>query len=133
MIKDFLKISAILVLLGLNLNLVMAQSNLKVTTPEINPTGDQIYLPGSDSPQSQNQLQSNFLPALTTTVVGVTGGISLLFVIIGAVQILTAYGKDDQIEKAKKTLTWAIAGLVLAILSYSIVQIIISINLNPKK
>lgn len=37
---------------------------------------------------------------------------------------VTAYGSDDQIQKSKKILIYAVAGLVLVILSYSIVQLL---------
>jgi len=36
---------------------------------------------------------------------------------------VTAYGNDEQVQKAKKILIYAVAGLVLVILSYSIVQL----------
>jgi len=37
---------------------------------------------------------------------------------------VTAYGGEDQIGKAKKVMTYAVIGLMLVILSYSIVQLI---------
>lgn len=36
---------------------------------------------------------------------------------------VTAYGSDDQIQKSKKILIYAVAGLILVILSFSIVQL----------
>ena len=36
---------------------------------------------------------------------------------------VTAYGNDEQVQKSKKILIYAIVGLVLVILSYSIVQL----------
>lgn len=37
---------------------------------------------------------------------------------------VTAYGNDEQIQKSKKILIYAVAGLILVILSYSIVQLL---------
>jgi hypothetical protein len=37
---------------------------------------------------------------------------------------VTAYGSDEQTQKAKKIMTYAVIGLVLVILSYSIVQLL---------
>ena len=36
---------------------------------------------------------------------------------------VTAYGNDDQIQKSKKILIYAVLGLILVILSFSIVQL----------
>lgn len=55
---------------------------------------------------------------------------AVLFIIIGGIQILTAYGSDEKISSAKKTITYAIVGLLIAILSYAIVTIISSIQIG---
>ncbi|MBU1018311.1 pilin [Patescibacteria group bacterium] len=39
---------------------------------------------------------------------------------------VTAYGNDEQVQKSKKILIYAVAGLVLVMLSYSIVQLLTS-------
>lgn len=101
----------------------------------INPvTGDPIYLPAAGNPQGDqsNYIQKTFLPSVTVTIITSTGALSLLFVIISGVQILIAFGNEEKITAAKKTLTWALVGLVIAILSYAIVQIIVSIQFAPK-
>ena len=36
---------------------------------------------------------------------------------------VTAYGNDEQIQKSKKVIIYAVVGLILVILSYSIVQL----------
>lgn len=96
--------------------------------PPLNPTGENILLPGTNTADSQELLQETFIPGITNTVIGFTGALSLLFVIIGGIQILTAFGNDDKIGTGKKTLTWAIGGLVVSMLSYAIVQIITSLQ-----
>lgn len=105
-------------------------SSITYTKPPIVPlgnTGEDLKLPGVGSDQG-NQIQSKVLPSITSNVIGLTGGLSLLFVIISGIQILTAYGNDEKIGAAKKTLTFALAGLLISILSYAIVQVIVSIN-----
>ncbi len=122
-----LSIIVLTVVVGLNLGLAKA-------VPDINPNAsgdkpDTILLPGANIPNDEGQgFQKALLPNITKAVIGLTGGLSLLFVIIGSVQILTAYGNDERLVAAKKTLTWAIAGLVIALLSYAVVQIITSIK-----
>ncbi len=122
--------------IGLILPLTTAQAQDTIKVPPINPlqgdSNETIYLPGaSNAPADQGTyIQSTFLPQVTSVVVGLTGGMSLLFVIISGVQILTAYDNEERLTNAKKTLTWALLGFVISILSYGIVQIIVSINLS---
>ena len=52
--------------------------------------------------------------AMTLEVVGV---IATIFIVIGAFQYLTAFGSEEKSESGKKTLTWAIIGLVVIILA----------------
>lgn len=47
-----------------------------------------------------------------------------IFIIYGGYQYITAFGNKEQLDKAKKTLTWAIIGLILILLSMSIVKYI---------
>ncbi len=68
--------------------------------------------------------QSVYLPEITRVVIAIAGAAAFLFVIIGGIQILTAYGDEEKITGAKKTIEYAIVGLIIAILSYSIVSII---------
>lgn len=136
MIHTLLKSIVLLCLLG-SLNLPLVFADVKVTVPPINPVkGDQdgkILLPGASGTASDqaNYISNSFLPRVTSIVVSLSGGLSLLFVIISGIQILTSYTKEEQLASAKKTLTWALLGLIISILSYGIVQIIVSINL-PK-
>ncbi len=45
------------------------------------------------------------------------------FVYAGVLYI-TAYGNDEQVQKAKKVMIYAVLGLIVVILSYSIVQLL---------
>ncbi len=111
-------------------SVAMAQ-DLSLTKPPIVPTGTtKPNLPGVGTDQGQ-ALQQNVLPTITNIVVSITGGLALLFVIISGIQILTAYGNEEKIGEAKKTFTWALIGLLISILSYAIVQIIVSIKIIP--
>jgi|WetSurMetagenome_2_1015567.scaffolds.fasta_scaffold118474_2 hypothetical protein len=95
-------------------------------------TSETLLIPKSPTGSAEETYFGGvFLPQLTTTIIAMAGVTAVLFIIIGGVQILTAYGNDEKIGKAKKTITYAIIGLLAAILSYAIVSIISAINLNP--
>jgi hypothetical protein len=94
---------------------------------------DQLILPHSDSSttgSAEGDVGGRLLPTITTIVISASGGAAVLFTIIGAIQMLTAYGNDEKITQGKKTITFAIVGLIIAILSYAIVTIVSSINLS---
>ncbi len=86
-----------------------------------------LKLPYSET-ASGEYLQQSLLPNITSIIVSVTGGISLVFVIIGGIMLLTSYGDPDKAKKGQATVMYALVGIVLSVLSYAIVAIISSIN-----
>ena len=72
----------------------------------------------------------NTFPGITLYIIQqllkVVGILALAFIIIGGFQYITSAGNEEQAETGKKTLTNAIIGLVIAILSYTIVIVIIN-------
>ena len=102
-------------------------SSEKATTvapkiPQIN------TLPGPSSEQkledSSTYLTKLLLPNIARTITGLAITLSVLFIIFGAIQLLTAYGNDEKLTNAKKTIMFALVGLVLSLLAFAIVQII---------
>lgn len=107
----------------------------KVTQPPIIPqdSTDQgkLYIPHDTSGgTNKTYLENQLLPGIATTIIGITGGLALVFVIISGIQMLTSYGSPEAFTKARNTLIYALGGLVLASLSYAIVRIIASINIT---
>lgn len=52
------------------------------------------------------------------------GTVAILFIIIGGYQYLTAAGNEEQAESGQKTLTHAVIGLVVIILSFMIIRVV---------
>lgn len=48
---------------------------------------------------------------------------SVLFIVIGGFQMAASQGNQEKLLKAKRTIYWAIAGLVIALLSFSLIAI----------
>lgn len=69
-------------------------------------------------------VQQSFLPRIGLTIVSIAVFASVAFIIFGTIQLLTAYGDDEKISTAKKTLTFAVIGLIITLLSYAIVSFI---------
>ena len=57
-------------------------------------------------------------------ILGITGVATILAIIIGGLRYITSGGNQDQMEGAKKTLTYAIIGFVIIILAYMILTLI---------
>lgn len=55
---------------------------------------------------------------------GLAGLAAVFFIIFSGFKFLTSSGDPKQVEGARKTMTYAIIGLVIIIFAYSIIQII---------
>ena len=63
--------------------------------------------------------------ALTTAVINwflsITAGVTIFFLIIGGIYYLTAFGDEKRMELGKKIISYAVYGLIMILISYSIV------------
>jgi hypothetical protein len=66
-------------------------------------------------------------------LIGLVGLTSVAFIIIGGFQYVTARGNEEQAESGKKTLTNAIIGLIIVVLSYEIVVVVVRALFNQAK
>ncbi len=87
---------------------------------------------GSSSKAIYTYFINTFIPVFTKAISGFIGATCIVFIIIGGIQYLTAYGEDEALQTAKRTITWACAGLALTTLAYAIVSIIGSLPLPPQ-
>ena len=62
--------------------------------------------------------------SVVTWVLGFAAAIAVLFIIIGGILYITSAGNKDRAESAKKTLLYAIIGLIVIVLSYVIVAVV---------
>ena len=82
---------------------------------------------------TRNILTTRILPRFALSLIGFVGSIAILFLVVGGIRFATAYGKEESIESAKRQITWSIVGLLLAILSYTIVSIVVNIDFGDFK
>ncbi len=102
----------------------------QVTQPVI-PVPD--FLPSPDVGErgydTQNYILNETVPRAINIIIGLLGIATFVGVLIASIQLLTAYGNDDKVEKAKTNLRYGVMGFVLAILAYGIVSVVVSIAL----
>lgn len=59
--------------------------------------------------------------------------VAMIFIIIGGYYLFTSGGNESQIEKGKKTLTWAVIGLILILSAYALVRYFSGILIRPEQ
>ena len=69
---------------------------------------------------------AGILMNITNYILGFITIIAVLMLIWGGIQYLTAAGDEGQVDAAKKTITYAIIGLVVVGISYAIVVVVVN-------
>jgi hypothetical protein len=64
-------------------------------------------------------------------MLSIAGGIAIIYIIIGAYHYFFAFGSEERATAAKKTITWAIVGLVVIILSKVILTTVWNFIVDP--
>lgn len=66
------------------------------------------------------------IAAIIKAFLGITGILAILYLIWGGFQYLTSGMNSDLAEHGKKTIRYAIVGLIIVILSYIIVTVVVN-------
>lgn len=65
-------------------------------------------------------------------ILGIIALVAVLMIVIGGFKYVISRGDAKAVESATKTITWAVIGLVVAVLAYAIVSIVSNtINSDP--
>jgi hypothetical protein len=94
------------------------------------PVGSDI-LPGAQALQGDVKTSiifSKILPFVIKFAIQLAIALSVIAIIYGGYQYMTAYGDTEKHQVAQKTILWAVLGLALALTAMGIVQIITRFN-----
>ncbi len=72
-------------------------------------------------------VKDNFIQLITRFVnlmIGLVAGLAVIFIIVGGFQLAFSRGSAEAVTTGKKTITWAIIGLVVALMAFAIVNIV---------
>ena len=123
------KITFLLIALSIVLiaNLPISSAQIEIPKPET--------LPGPTAEEAEYSggvrfLGGTVIPTIVNGLIAFTGVAALIYLIYSGIRFMTAYGNEEQITEARKGATWAVVGLIIAILGYSIVYIITRIELE---
>lgn len=96
-----------------------------IPQPDFLPTPD----PGANAEDTQDYILNESIPRAINLGLAVLGIAAFAGILISSIQMLTAYGNEDKINKAKTNLRYALMGFLVAILAYGIVSVVVSITL----
>lgn len=114
--KLALKLSSSFVILAIFANKALAQTpGAAFFENPKNGTAPQATAPGT---LGQN------ITTLINYFLGFLGLIAVAFLIYAGVLMVTAGGDDDQVTKARKIITYAVVGIVIILLSWTIVTFV---------
>ncbi|MEK9132640.1 MAG: pilin [Patescibacteria group bacterium] len=88
--------------------------------------------PEADAEMTQDQLRLELTRRIISVIMSIAGTVAVFFIILNAFGLATSAG-GDAVEKNKKGLTWAVIGLVLIVLSYSIIRFIIGLSFQAQE
>lgn len=62
-----------------------------------------------------------------TILLGLIASVSIIFIIIGGFRLVFSQGSSDAVTAGRKTITWAVGGLVLALLAFVLLRAVVAI------
>jgi hypothetical protein len=83
-----------------------------------------------ENPLAKNLSPSEVIGLFIKAALGLVGGLTLVMVVFGGFQWLTAAGNKEKISAGTKTMTWAIIGLILVLGSYLLLTTILNALAN---
>lgn len=69
----------------------------------------------------------NFIRNVITVLAGLAGLVATGFFVVGGFTYITSSGNPEQLDKAKRTLTWSAIGLAIVIGAFILAQIVTGI------
>ncbi len=101
-----------------------------VVQPSI-PVPDFLPAPdvGTTGSGTQDYILNTTIPRAINIGIAILSITAFIAILVSAIQMLTAYGNDEKLTKAKDNLRYSLLGLLVVILSYAIVSIVVSVAL----
>ncbi|MBP8979428.1 hypothetical protein KBG23_03045 [Candidatus Dojkabacteria bacterium] len=91
----------------------------------------QEYISGITKGPGDTDLMA-FITRLINWAIGIAALVCVIMLVFAGYSYITASGDEDKIQKATKTLTWAIVGLVVCFIAVLLVQFVLKNFLGQK-
>lgn len=123
--KKYLKIIAIAVFSILGTTTIISSPTLAADADVCSTNVPDSVKEAAGCNSNTDSLQSAITNILSA-IIGVAGLVSVAYIIVGGIQYMTSSGDSSKTEKAKKTILYALIGLIVCALSFAIVNFAIS-------
>lgn len=70
--------------------------------------------------------QGGVFQTVSSVLIFLVGAVAVIFLIIGGLRYVVSNGNEKNVESAKNTILYAIIGIVVAVVSYALVNFVIS-------
>jgi len=94
--------------------------------PLINATAADLTPGEFPNPLNTNDLTGLFV-SIANWVAGIAATLAVLLIIIAGLQYIFSGGDVDKIEKANRTIKWSLIGLIVIIMSWSLLKTILEL------
>ncbi|MCD4760617.1 pilin [bacterium] len=88
-----------------------------------------LPLPGLAKVVIHNPLKAQSISKLAGNIIngllGITGALSLFFLVWGGILWMTSAGNADRVKKGKDSIVWAILGILVVFLSYVVIEAVL--------
>lgn len=101
--------------------------------PDYAPQGySEIYTPDAENAGNNfsNRSITYIIADAAVVLIQISGVLAIYFLVTAGLTYVKSFGRDEEIQKAKKSIIWSIVGLLIIITSYAIVQNVIKITLS---
>jgi hypothetical protein len=85
-----------------------------------------FIIPVSAAPAGVSNVES-FIRSIITAIAGLAGLVATGFFVAGGFTYITSSGNPEQLDKAKRTITWSAIGLAIVIAAFVISNIVTSL------
>lgn len=79
------------------------------------------------APENTNTNLMGIVGTVINTMLFIVGILAVIMIIYAGIRYTTAHGDKSQVESAKNTLTYAIVGLVVAIIAFALVNWVVKL------
>lgn len=117
-------------LINNNIPLTINSSGSPTSTTPAPPTGVSVIDCNKEptkciyNPISTADNVTSLLVVFAKWFVGIMGIWAMLFIVIGGFKLMAGQGNEESTTAAKKTITWAIVGLLTSLLAFAIISIV---------
>jgi hypothetical protein len=102
-----------------------AQANCNPDTTN-NPLQNGASCAQANGTSSNLFAQGGVFQTVANTLIFIVGAVAVIFLIIGGLRYVISNGDPKAVEAAKNTILYAIVGIVVAVISFALVQFVIN-------